>query len=41
MSKAVVFVYHNVGVSSCHGGRSLGAGTTNRTPMQYSTGAVL
>ncbi len=33
MSRAVVFAYRNVGVLSCHGGRSLGAGTTSRTPM--------
>lgn len=33
--RAVVFAYHNVGVSPCHGGRSLGAGTANQTPMLY------
>lgn len=35
MSSAVVFAYHNVGVLSCHGGRSLGVGTTSMTPMLY------
>ena len=38
MTRAVVFAYHNVGVSSCHGERSSGAGAMNGTPMHLVPG---
>ncbi|MCX7194241.1 MAG: hypothetical protein NTY60_11595 [Proteobacteria bacterium] len=34
MSSAVVFAYHNVGVSSRHGERSFGADAMSMTPMR-------